>query len=212
MNGPLDSPKSAENPVRIEARAAQRLAFYQAETGPGVLGPRGWYCFGLYGSNGSMLFVTPHPLNPENLLHQPIGMLGPMIQVSESFGGTSGRFEVARVVARIFPTQRSFAQSVIDEGLYPASNFPFGPYPTDRLVYRGDRVVEYKTPPHTEGLGSFSRLREDGDPIQGAAILLGDADHDGPLLLFLTARLPPYMSEHETLIIQQFEKAHLPSK
>jgi hypothetical protein len=57
--GAVAAPKKAEKVVKIDAGMAQRLAYYKAEYSPGVLAPRGWYCFGTYGSNGSSLFVSP---------------------------------------------------------------------------------------------------------------------------------------------------------
>jgi hypothetical protein len=67
---------------------------------------------------------------------------GPFIKVTQLSGETSGRFRVARV----FPTQKAFADGVIKEGIEPASDFPFGPYPTDTLKYHGDVTVEFQTP------------------------------------------------------------------
>jgi hypothetical protein len=74
--------------------------------------------------------------------------------VAEISGEMSGRFSVAQVIARIFPKQIEFTERVIKEGTEPASDFPFGPYPKDKLTYRSDRVVEFRTPPHSEGLGT----------------------------------------------------------
>src|SRR6266478_7512521 len=67
--GPLEAPKSAEIEVRLDAKLARRLALYRAEIGPAVLGPRGWSCFGTYGSGGSTLFVTPEPLKPADMFN-----------------------------------------------------------------------------------------------------------------------------------------------
>jgi hypothetical protein len=63
--------------------------------------------------------------------------------VTQLSGETSGRFQVARVIARVFPTQKAFADGVIKEGIELASDFPFGPYPTDTLKYHGDVTVEF---------------------------------------------------------------------
>jgi hypothetical protein len=75
---------------------------------------------------------------------------------------------------------------VIALGIEPASDFPFGPYPNDKLTYKNKETVEYETPAHTDGLGTASRLQKNADPIRGAAILVGpDTD-----LLSLSVRLP----------------------
>jgi hypothetical protein len=128
--------------------------------------------------------------------------MGPAIQVAEISGETSGRFEVARVIARIFPARKAFVQSVIKEGTEPASEFPYGPYPKDKLTIRSDRIVEYQTPPRSEGLGTISRLQTNDYPIDGVAILQGQT----PDLLVLTVRLPSDMNDLTLHIIQQIER------
>jgi hypothetical protein len=193
--GPQPAPDRPDKVPEVDAKVSQRLAYYKAESGSGVLGPLGWNCFGFYGSDGTTLLVTPGPVTDRMTA-------GPAIQLTERAGDTSGRFEVARVAARIFPAQRDFVQRVIDEGIAPASDFPQGPYPTDRLVYRGDRVVEYETPPRAQGLGTISRLEPNNDAIRGVAIL----QNDTPDLLLLAMRLPSNMSDLAAIIIQQIEK------
>src|SRR4051812_38890579 len=66
--GPQDAPKGADKTTTIDSATAERLAFYKAEFGPGVFGPRGWYCVGLEGSSGSTVYLTPAPLNARDLL------------------------------------------------------------------------------------------------------------------------------------------------
>jgi len=199
----VDAPQGDSKVVQLDASIAQRLAYYKAEDGPGVLAPRGWYCFGAYGSNGAFLLVAPQPIKGDDLFSSTWrGITGPAVQASESSGGTSGRFEVARVIARVFPAYKAFARSVIEEGIEPAGNFPFGPYPNDKLTYRSDRVVEYQTPPHSEGLGTISRLKMNDYPIDGVAILQGTT----PDLLLLTVRLPPDMNNLTAHIIGQVQR------
>jgi len=203
QTGPLDAPKSAWKAVRIDASVAARLAYYGTGSASGVPAPRGWYCFGTYGSAGSTLFVTPQPIKRDDLFSSTWrGITGPAVQVAGVEGGTSGRFEVARVIARVFPAYKAFVEGVIKEGLEPASHFPFGPFPNDKLIYRGDRIVEYQTPPRAEGLGTMSRLLASDDPIDGVAILQGQT----PDLLLVSVRLPPDMSTLTSHIIQQVER------
>jgi hypothetical protein len=118
-------------------------------------------------------------------------------------GGTSGRFEVARFIARLFPAQKAFVQSVINEGLEPASNFPFGPYPKDKLTIRSDKVVEYQTPPNSEGLGTMLGLPKNDNPIDGVVILFSG---DGFNVLHLAVRLPSDMHELTSHIVKQWEQ------
>ena len=150
QTGPLPAPRGG--PVAVEATdaVAARLAYYQAQDGYGVLAPRGWSCFGLYGSDGAFLIVAQRPFDPANLFKNPGNVAGAAVQLSFSSGETSGRFEVARTIARVFPKHRNFAQQVIDEGIARASEFPFGPYPHDRLTNKGDTIVEFATPAEWE--------------------------------------------------------------
>jgi hypothetical protein len=199
---PLDAPKGSNKVVHISKEAAQRLAFYKAERGFGVLAPRGWYCFGTYGSSGVSLFVSPQPINATTLFSDSWkGFTGPAIQISVEEGDTSGRFEVARIIARVFPSHRAFVHRVTAEGIEPARNFPFGPYPKDKLVYKSKGFVEYETPLQTDGLGTQSRLQKNADPIRGVAVLIGQE----PSLLFLAALLSPEMAKLTSAIIQQTE-------
>jgi hypothetical protein len=203
--GPLPAPSAPNESIEVDAAAARQLAYYKAENGPGVLGPRGWNCVGFYGSSGTTLVVAPGP--PVDITTMRIS--GAAIQLSVSLGGTSGRFTVAQVAARVFPAQRNFVQRVIAEGFPPASEFQFGAYPGDRLTYLNDHVVEYQTPADFEGLGTMSRLQQNGDSIRGVAILQNetrDLQHDPPDLLLLAVRLPSAMSALATTIIQQVER------
>lgn len=202
--GPLERPRGTSKVVHIPKEAAQQLAFYKAKQGFGVLAPRGWHCFSSYGSGGGSLFVSPQPTDG-NLLFSDTwkGFTGPVIQFSAEDGGTSGRFGVARMIARVFPSDREFVRRVISEGLEPASDFPSGPYPSDKLVYKSKEVVEYETPAQTEGLGTQSRLLKNLDPIRGVAILVGEEGE--PSLILLASRLPPEMTHLTSAIIQETE-------
>ena len=116
--------------------------------------------------------------------------------------GRQGDLKLHKVAARVFPAHKAFVQRVIDEGLEPASDFPFGPYPKDKLTYHGDSIVEYQTPPHAEGLGTTGSLRANDYPISGVEILQGGE----PDLIGLAVRLPPALGGLAPLIIQQIER------
>lgn len=203
--GPLDAPTGRSPVTHLPATTARRLAYYKAENGVGVFAPRGWHCFSTYGSDGSNLFVTPAPIDPAVLFSSGWkGFAGPAIQVSMFDGGTSGRFQVARVIARVFPGHRQFVRSLVAEGVEPASSFPAGPYRQDKLTYRDKNIVEFETPADAVGLGTDSRLRPSSSPIRGVAILLSDADTS---LVQLSARLPARDFDLESAIIDETERS-----
>ncbi len=201
--GPVKAPTRQDRTMTIPAPVADRLAYYEAEDGVGVLAPRGWHCFGTYGSNGETLYVSAEPINGADLFSAGWkGFAGPVIQISSLVGDTYGRFAVARTIARVFPSHKAFVQRVIAEGIEPASSFPYGPYARDTLNYRSKEVVEFQTPAFTEGLGTASRLQMNGSPIKGVAILFGEE----PNLLQLWVRLSPDTQDLTQFIIQQTER------
>jgi hypothetical protein len=206
--GAVNAPTGKNKLVPISADSASRLAYYKSEQGFGVFAPRGWSCFGVCGSNGYALYVSRERVTASNVLSSTwAGFTGPAIELAGENGDTSGRFTVARVIARVFPAHKSFVERVIAEGIEPASTFPFGPYPEDKLAYRSEQMVEYETPANTEGLGTSSRLKKNAHPVSGAAILIGDS----PDLMLLAVRLPPDLTDLASPIIQQLERDADPS-
>lgn len=204
--GPQDAPSGKSVEFSIPAAVAQRLAYYKAASGVGVLAPRGWYCFGTYGSDGDALYVSPMPIKRDDIFSTKWkGFAGPVIEISYDYGGTSGRFAVAKVIAQVFPAHRNFVENVVaDEqkvGL-PGTTFPNGPYKKDVLKHRGKNVVEFLTSPNSEGLGTHSWLQKNGDPIRGVAILIGSE----PDLIQLSVRLPSDIGDLTPFIIQQTER------
>jgi hypothetical protein len=203
--GPRKAPHGKTKPVPLSPALANQLAYYQAEDGSGVLAPRGWHCFSTYGSSGSSLFVAPQMIDSKLVFSEKWkGFSGPVIQISNSLGGTSGRFEVASIIARVFPANKVFVSKVIAEGIETAADFPLGPYPKDKLHYRSEEVVEYETPPQTEGLGTRSRLQKNDDAIAGAEILAGPNEELD--LISLSVRLPQVSEDLTRAIIQQTER------
>lgn len=201
--GPLKAPSGESKTVAIRAEVGPRLAYYKAQEGVGVLAPKGWRCFGTYGSIGATLYVSPDAMNAADLLSTTWkGFSGPVIQISAVDGDTSGRFEVAKTIARVFPAHKEFVERVIAEGIEPASSFPYGAYPADTLNYRSENIVEFRTPSQAEGLGTASRLQNSGDPVYGVAILFGE----GPNLLQLSVRLPSESSDLAQLVVEQAER------
>jgi hypothetical protein len=200
--GPQSAPTGKTKEFVIPAAAAQRLAYYGAYYSAGVLAPRGWHCFSIYGSDGSDLFVSPDAIDSKTLLSVNWkGFSGQAVEISVSSGGTSGRFQVAKVIARVFPAWKEFAQHVIAEGIEPASDFPSGPYATDKLTDRGKNIVEFETPANKAGLGTDSRLQPNASPIDGVAIITG-TDTD---LVQLSARVLAKDRDLIPLIVQRVE-------
>jgi hypothetical protein len=190
----------------LPAAIARQLAFYASDE-LATLAPRGWHCVGLAGSNGSSLIVTPERHDPAELLGNAVPLHGPAVQFSTTFGGTSGRFEVAKVIALAFPAQMAFARRVAAEGL--GEPLPARPYPTDRLVRLLPDTVGYRTPAGHAGLGTVSRLVPSNRPIDGFAILTpasvsADPDFD---VVKVDVRLPAAQAGLATPILN----FHLPT-
>lgn len=171
QTGELAAPKDNGHAPRLPERLALNLSWYASNNTGGVLAPRGWQCFELYGSNGSVLMVAPNGLG-----HDPFEatLSGPAIQLSISFGDTSGRFEAARIAARLFPDRKRFVDSVINEEIEPRSNFIFGTFPHDRIHRLNRDYVEFETPAGIDGVGTMTRLRKSGHPIHGLVWMDGD--------------------------------------
>ena len=128
--GPRKAPHGKTKVLTLSPELASQLAYYQAQEGSGVLAPRGWRCFSTYGSNGGSLFVAPQLIDGKLMFSDKWkGFSGPVVQISDSFGGTSGRFEVASIIARVFPAHKAFVANVIAEGNADSSRLPIWPVP-----------------------------------------------------------------------------------
>ncbi len=86
---------------------------------------------------------------------------------------------------------------------------PEGPYPADRTIRRSLARVDTTTPPGREGMGTFeSRLRPDGLPIEGTALLTKSRGVDSVVLL--DVRLRPGDGVHPDDILAATEAAYRP--
>ena len=197
---PREAPKGTNASVPITTRAAQILAYYRSPDGLGVLAPRGWHCYGIYGSGGDSLYVGPQPIDGSMFSIGRSGFAGPMIEISHIFSNNGERSHVAEIISRAFPAYMAFATKLEDAGL--GRPLKFDPYPKDALTYRSNRVVEYKTPAQADGLGTYSWLKKVGSPIEGVAMLVGPT----PDLQLLSVRLPPELNGLTPIIIRQFER------
>jgi hypothetical protein len=203
QTGPVAAPKGVPKAVDIDAAAARQLAFYQAQDSFGVLAPRGWKCFYLYGSSGATLLVAPSG-NLQSMADSPLPLTGSAVVATLDLGGTSGRFAVAKYSARLFPKEeQAFIAGVIAEGVEPKENFPSGPYPADKTTYKTARLVEFETPANTDGLGTSDRLQKNSLPIAGMATLKDSPD--GPDFFLLTVRLPANQAALAPAIVSQAE-------
>jgi hypothetical protein len=106
QTGPVEAPRGAPTSLQIPRQIAQHLAYYSAG-GIAVLGPRGWSCFSVYGSSGSMLYVVPESVTADNILlrHQQ-GFDDPAIELADISGQGSGGRAVVSAMARAFPAWR----------------------------------------------------------------------------------------------------------
>jgi len=186
QTGPVEPVKGAPKRVALDAATASALAYYQAGDAYGVLAPRGWNCFFVYGSDGQSLMVAPNEKFADAL---DASFTGPAVIGTLHYGSTSGRFAVAKYAARLFPKQaRAFIASVIAEGIEPKSEFIFQPYPADHVTPKGARSLVFETPAGAEGLGTSDRLKPGDLPVTGFAALQGD--RKAPDFFLLTVRLP----------------------
>jgi hypothetical protein len=205
QQGPVAAPKGQPKAVSIDPAAAKGLAWYQARYSAGALAPRGWKCFSFYGSSGVTLTIAPSGKLDDT--SQPI--VGPAVTLADDSGGTSGRFEVAKVAARVFAgPEKAFVASVIAEGIEPKANFPAGPYPADKLTYKTPTLVAFATPAGKDGLGAAAGLGASPLPVVGLAKLVGPAD--GPDLYLLAVRLPAAQADLAAAIVAAAE-ATLPN-
>jgi hypothetical protein len=191
--GALGPPKDKGAAPALPEPVAARLAWYAGNNTGGVLAPRGWRCFELYGSNGSVLVVAPDGIGRDPFSAR---LTGPGIQVSVSFGETSGRFEAAKIAARLFPARKAFVASVISEGLEPKSDFVFGPFPHDHIQRLNRDYVAFETPANMEGMGTMSRLVKAGDAIHGLVWM--DQDNNATMVV---VRLAPGQADLADRII-----------
>jgi hypothetical protein len=200
--GPTAAPRDNGTAPILSRFEAKALAYYTTDD-IGVLAPRGWHCLGLAGSNGSTLIVTPESRGSDGLHKPKTPLTGPAVQITLSNGGTSGRFEVAQVAARLFPNQSAFVQRVVAEGTMPRSEFPVGPYPHDIVRRMSERTVEFETPPGQQGMGTSSRLGAGDNPIAGLAIMPVDQDNS---LVLVDVRLPSDSKQLTDSILAETKK------
>jgi hypothetical protein len=186
--GPQDAPVLPKSMrVVVPEGMATSLAYYSAYEGlaTGVLAPRGWNCFGLDGSSGTILYVVPRRVDGEIIGRFDKVKDGPAVVRCFANGDTSGRYTVKRVGARIFPRARAFFEKTRDDDL---EALVFAPWSDDRLDYLTDFAVAYETPAGANGLGTAAGFASAREPISGLAFLMGSGG-DGTHLEQIAVRL-----------------------
>ena len=184
--GPQPAPQTAKVP-RLPAALASQLAYYSSQEGPSVLAPRGWHCFGLYGSDGSVLIVTPRVLRAQDFFtDQPIRLSGPAVVSSFSYGGTSGRFTVWSAIARYFPKYGQLIDRQDWEELN-GGTLPNSPYPADVILKHSARSIRLVTPSKFDGQGTAGYLSRGPLSVNSLRQLMGTGDETS--LLAIDVRL-----------------------
>lgn len=171
QTGAVAAPNAGQTPD-LPSAVARRLAYYKSND-LGVLAPRGWHCFGDYGSSGAFLIVAPRPI-PFGPLTRSSGA-GPRVEVSVRHGGTSGRFAVADAIARYFPAYLDFASTVVAMG-FDMAPLPSGPYPADRITRLSAAAISFYTPPNRSGEGTGGVIPHHEFGTTGAIVLSGPDD------------------------------------
>lgn len=199
--GQVESPavKGKPRPVQAGRKETGELAYYSTES-IGTLAPRGWDCYGIFGSSGFTVVVSPRSEVSATESGLRREFTGPAVQASYITGNNFSAFDVAQVIARVFPAHKAFVEALAPKD--SLERFPSGPYPFDILKYKGSSTVEFTTPPNQEGLGTHLDLRPNNSPIHGAAMLVGET----PGLLMLAFRLPKDLSHLRPVIVAEFER------
>lgn len=120
--GPIKPPKTIPMSFDLPPSAAKQLAYYRANGGYGVLGPRGWHCFELYGSGGSVLFITPRRFPPEQWLSATFDGPGIEVDVPDSVSGSGGSVVAMRLLRYFSKSHPELIER--QRELYPLGDFP----------------------------------------------------------------------------------------
>jgi len=199
QSGPLDPPTQPYVGPDVPMPAAAGLAYYVSAS-LGVLAPRGWQCLGEYGSGGSELIVTPD--NPGSAIEAVVrAAAGPSVFLQFVLADNPGRFVIARIAARLFPSAHDFVERIIAEGIEPRRNFSTSLLPGETLRRLSRTMVEFRLP----GL----KWPKDGKdvtvfvPTKGVAILL---PNEGMNLVQATVKLPSKLDALSPVIIRWVEQ------
>jgi hypothetical protein len=186
-------------PAPVDGRMAEQVAFYRSLDSPGVYAPRGWSCHGWDGSNGTILVVTPHRLEPPFYPLPVIG--GPAVVIQSSDAGSSGRFHVAIVAAQLFALiADEFIATVRQEHVISDSALQAEPHPNDQIQYISDRLVQFTTPANRTGLGTDGLFEPSDWAVRGLIVL--NLERDVNSLTEVRVRLPAALNAVAATVLQ----------
>jgi hypothetical protein len=197
--GPGPAPADGVAPVKVDHATTARLAYYAAADGQRVLAPRGWHCQQWVGSSSSELIVAPGAI--ESRGSRSRGITGDGVSLTLFYGGTSGRFTVAKYVEQLFPgAAKAFVSRVKSElNELPEMAWTAQHYPFDVYSRTGPTALEFRTPGNREGMGTTGPLAKSAEDVRGT-VLLRDPD-DEPDLTILRVRLPEAMRALEDAVL-----------
>ena len=212
LTAPLPAPNGSPLPVSLDAKTASRLAFYKSQRDQGIIGPRGWHCQSFMAASGWVTIVLPETPRPSTMLRYPVfhPVKGPAIQITHFDSASSGRIEIAKLIARYFPQRGFFAKFVIATKVAPASEFPSGPFKADRLITRKTDVVEYLSPAGKEGQGTAYRLVPGDLPIRTFVAVVGPDEE--PQGFVMGVRLPEDRDDLAPVILSWAERQYATAK
>jgi hypothetical protein len=185
--------------TKVPPQLANRLAYYKGNGPKGVMAPRGWTCRQYLGSGGSVLKIAPTgtAFQEDARYDSNFPYSGDVIERDFSIGASSGRFDVARVAAHIFPVINSFVEQVKAEG----ADLSGDPLPGDTYFYLSPSVVAFRTEQDDEGIAG----KATGGSILGLAYLTKEPAGQPDLTLLKVrlggpnADLVPIILSHEIL-------------
>ncbi len=186
--------------VDLPSNIASSVALYAAD-GTAVLGPRGWSCIRRQGNHSSLFIVSPKPYPGFDI---PIG---PVIYVQENLNIFSQEYIAGTYFPGVFTFDQLYQDLCTSQACIGPSNkreldtVLAERYPTDTIVYRTPRLLEYTSPAGHLGLGSESmpsRITTYG------LLSLNETSHSR--IIQLGVRLPSEMKTLRALIINSFER------
>lgn len=85
-------------------------------------------------------------------------------------------------------------------------NFRVTPYSKDAIIFQSARAARYTTAPNAVGVGTGGVIKPNADPVDGIAILLGEAlEEEIPDVLQVNLRLPRDLNVLKPHILRQAE-------
>jgi hypothetical protein len=198
--GPEPAPADSAASVKLNHAMASRLAYYAATNGQRVIAPRGWHCQQRVAASLSELIVAPGAIETGGSRSPSVAGYG--VSLTLFYGGTSGRFEVAKYAEQLFPgAAKTFVSRVRSElNELPIMAWKTEHYRFDVYSRPSPTALEFKTPGNREGMGTTGVLAKSAEDVRGT-VLLSDPDSDEPDLTILRARLPEDMRALEDAVL-----------